>query len=375
MRHTLITLLLATIGISAASAGPINPPAGPVASTAKPLTEIEPRIAIGDATTPGDATSRFRITQSGSYYLTGNIAGVSGKHGIAIAASGVTIDLGGFEVLGNGSASAFSGIRIATGSLRNIAILNGSVRNWGANGVDCGSSSASGCRFQGLQCSGNSGSGLSAGYGASISYCTAYSNGIGFITGDSCTISNCSVQTANSFGFNLGSGCIITSCTARNCSDAGFTGSLGSSFQQCASSGNQRGFVLFSGCSISSCTAYENTIDGIQVASFGALVKDCMCSGNGTGGSGAGLAIVASVSDVRVEGCNFTTNPVGLSIAAAGNIVMRNTCSGNGNNWSIAANNIVAPIINRTVPASPVISGDAFVGSLGTTDPNANFTY
>ena len=86
-------------------AGPLNPPAGPVTSTYKTLTEVEPRIAINATNTPGDAIgdpspSLFKITQPGSYYLTGNITGVEDTHGIEIVASGVTLDLNGFDLLG-----------------------------------------------------------------------------------------------------------------------------------------------------------------------------------------------------------------------------------------------------------------------------------
>ncbi len=67
----------------------------------KSLTEVEPRIAINAANTPGDAGNLFIISQPGSYYLTGNINGVAGMHGIAISASGVTLDLSGFELRGS----------------------------------------------------------------------------------------------------------------------------------------------------------------------------------------------------------------------------------------------------------------------------------
>src|SRR6185369_7398513 len=82
------------------NAGNLNPPAGPVASTMKTLSEVEPRIPINATTTPGDADSIFRITQPGSYFLTGNITGVNGKHGIEVAASSVTIDMRGFDLVG-----------------------------------------------------------------------------------------------------------------------------------------------------------------------------------------------------------------------------------------------------------------------------------
>ncbi len=83
-----------------AQAGPIDPPAGPIIPTGKPLTEVEPRIAISSTNTPGDADSMFKITQPGSYYLTSSITGVIGRHGIKVAASGVTIDLNGFIMRG-----------------------------------------------------------------------------------------------------------------------------------------------------------------------------------------------------------------------------------------------------------------------------------
>ena len=47
-------------------AGPLDPPAGPVASTYKTLTEVEPRIAINATNTPGDADSIYKVTQPGS---------------------------------------------------------------------------------------------------------------------------------------------------------------------------------------------------------------------------------------------------------------------------------------------------------------------
>jgi len=59
------------------NAGDLNPPPGPVASTMKTLSEVEPRIAVNSINTPGDADSLFKITQPGSYYLTGNITGVA----------------------------------------------------------------------------------------------------------------------------------------------------------------------------------------------------------------------------------------------------------------------------------------------------------
>jgi hypothetical protein len=54
-------------------AGPLAPPPGPIASSYKTLSEVEPRTAVNATNTPGDAGCVYRISQHGSYYLTGNI--------------------------------------------------------------------------------------------------------------------------------------------------------------------------------------------------------------------------------------------------------------------------------------------------------------
>ena len=67
-----------------AKGGPINPPAGPVGSTAKPLGEVEPRTAINATNTPGDATAVFIIAAEGSYYLAQDVFVPSGKIGLGL---------------------------------------------------------------------------------------------------------------------------------------------------------------------------------------------------------------------------------------------------------------------------------------------------
>src|SRR5882724_6913166 len=100
-RKNIIVSLAALSLIATASllsAGPLDPPVGAVTSSYKTLTEVEPRTAINATNTPGDADSVFKITQPGSYYLTGNVQGVASKHGIEIASSNVSLDLGGFAL-------------------------------------------------------------------------------------------------------------------------------------------------------------------------------------------------------------------------------------------------------------------------------------
>ena len=107
-----------------------RPPGAP-APTMKSLDQVEPRTPVDATHTPGDSDSVFKITQPGSYYLTGNITGVASKHVIQIEASNVTLDLCGFRILSAG----IDGINVS-GAQSNIAIKNGSVRTCADDGID-----------------------------------------------------------------------------------------------------------------------------------------------------------------------------------------------------------------------------------------------
>src|SRR5262245_38895983 len=107
-------VLTVTLSVVAASAilsvaGPLDPPAGPVAGTYKTLGEFEPRTRLSAATTPGDSDSVYRITAPGSYYLGENMAAPAGKAAIEIASSDVVLDLGGFTL--DGSATTLYVVR------------------------------------------------------------------------------------------------------------------------------------------------------------------------------------------------------------------------------------------------------------------------
>src|SRR5262249_50177124 len=122
------------LSVLAFGQGPLTPPGAP-APTMKTLDQVEPRIPVNATNTPGDATSVFKITQPGSYYLTGNLAGVSGKHGIYITSGNVTLDLMGFDLVGVGG--SLDGIHVDNTAVSvNYTVRNGSVRNWGGNGVN-----------------------------------------------------------------------------------------------------------------------------------------------------------------------------------------------------------------------------------------------
>jgi len=396
MNTRLPTILAAFVSVLCASAvnpvfaGPLNPPVGPVASTPGP----EPRTPINAVNTPGDADSLFKITQPGSYYLTGNITGVAGRHGIEIAASGVTLDLMGFDL--SGVPASLDGVSATIFNLTNITIRNGSVRGWGDEGVDLlsflavntavrdvrasgnagrGITTGVGSTITGCSASGNTSNGISAGSGSTITGCTAYDNtGNGIAVGSGSTVTGCTARSNSGDGISTSDGSTVTGCTARSNTGNGIAAGLGSTVAGCTARLNTgNGIVAGNGSTVAGCTAASNTGNGIQVDSD-CRVTDNTCESNGFGVS-SGAGIHATGGDNRIEGNNCVDADRGIDVDAAGNIIIKNTCSGNTINWSIVANNVVGPILDRTAPASAAISGNSAPSSLGTTDANANFSY
>ncbi len=342
----LLSLLLVA---ASATAGPLNPPAGPVTSTHKTLTEVEPRTAINATNTPGDANSLFKITQPGSSYLTGNITGVAGKHGIAIASSGVTLDLNGFDLAG--VEGSLDGVSVTAVLLRNIAVVNGSVRNWGDEGVDLGTSTSTNGRIEGVRTSGNVGEGISIGRGSTVSNCAAHQNGLdGIVTREGSTVSNCSAYQNNGNGITGTDGCTISNCSTFD------------------NSGN--GISVIGGSTVQGCTVRASFLDGI-LCNVSCVIRDNTCSSNGIG-TGNGAGIHATGADNRIEGNNCTAADRGIDVDVAGNIIIRNTCSGNSNNWDAVAGNVIL-VINAAT--SGAVTGNSDGTAPGSTDPNANFTY
>jgi hypothetical protein len=131
----LFCLLHSFFSVSSFAQGSLTPPGAP-APTMKSLAQIEPRIPVDAAHTPGDFSDLFVIAQPGSYYLTTNIVGVGSKYGIGISTSNVTLDLNGFAL--TGVTNSYDGI-VIYGTCTNIAIRNGIVSGWGTGnyGIRC----------------------------------------------------------------------------------------------------------------------------------------------------------------------------------------------------------------------------------------------
>ena len=369
-----ITLVIIALGSYFAGAGDLNPPVGPVAPTHKTLTEVEPRIAINATNTPGDADSLFKITQRGSYYLAGNISGVSGKRGIEISASGVTVDLNGFDLSGIPGMGMFEGVSTSVDNLKNITIRNGSVRGWGATGVDLLAFSATNSAIIDLRVSGNAGEGISAGDYCMITGCSAsFNTGHGILSFSASMIGSCTATFNSGNGIETIGDSTVCECAVVGNTMNGISTSDGCVISNCSASQNSAsGILAGTGSTISHCATSINVLDGITV-SDGCLVLANTCTSNGNGGSGAGIH--ATGSDNRIEGNHCSRADRGIDVDFAGNIIIKNTCSGNTTDWDIVANNVYGPIIDRRAPASAAVSGFSAPDSTGSTHPNANFSY
>ena len=340
--------------------GPLPPPGAP-GPTMKTLDQIdthvaqvgETRIPIDTVHTPGDASNLFIINKPGSYYLTANITGASGKRGILILAGNVTVDLNGYALFG--VPGALDGI-LAPANFDNLRIHNGSVQNWGSSGI---TANVFASQFDHLRVSGNSGPGLTGCTASVLSDITAEKNSIGITIGLGCALTRCAafnnqyvgIQTASSSilthcavlengseGISAGDFCTIRDCTAQSNATDGIRAGQSCIVTNCASTKNGSGttgagILTDIRASVSGCTAIGNKGDGI-VFSGDSVVLNNHASTNG----GAGFHDLGSAS--RIEG-NVARENIGLGISAATiDTVIRNNSGANGNG---AANNQYGP--------------------------------
>jgi Right handed beta helix region len=365
--------------------GSLTPPGAPT-PTMKSLDQIEARTPVDAAHTPGSGTNLFVITQPGSYYLTGSISGVPNKNGINIETNNVTLDLNGFQLNGNGSASLGA---IVVGSqyqsaYHGITVCNGTIENWGMNGVEahCTESKFANLLITSVTLNNpgvvDSGSGglsvrdrnLVTGCSVNncpyayagiivlddsiITDCIANFNGrVGILAfGDSDTITRCTARGNSDIGI-IASGSVVAHCTASynasGISAAGdstvqlctalynYTNGIvtgdGTTVSQCIANGNSsNGIVVGIGCTVINCTARNNTGDGVQ---FGGK---CLITGNNaTSNTGNGFHVTGTGTGAanRIDG-NMAVSNGGDGILWANDLVVRNSCFLNGVNYSPA---------------------------------------
>lgn len=358
------------IGVWCGSAlgGPLAPPAGPIGSTYRTLGEVEPRLPIDLTTAPGTATEVFRIAQSGSFFLTGDVVVPSGKSGIVVAAPNVTIDMRGFTI--RGEAGSVHGLTDVVGATR-LHLYDGHFVGLGNTGLmgNFGSGSiyrnltATGCANRGFQlASGSVGENLTAvqnlqgiftGLNGTLVGSTAVSNtGAGILVNDGGMVERCTSSNNGGVGFRLFLSSVAIGCAARSNTGDGFALSGYAQASDCVASLNQgNGFHLNSSSGtelhavVRRCLSTKNTLAGIKAFGGRALIDENVSRDN----SGAGIEVLSGA-----------LNP---------STITRNICGLNGINYSINSGHRVAPIVQPAL--SGAISGNTG-GTAFSTDSMAN---
>lgn len=374
MKTLLPASLLFLIACHSFSQGDLNPPPGPPAPTMKTLDQVEARTPVDAAHTPGDATSLFVISAPGSYFLTGNITGVSGLDGIRIASSDVTLDLNGFAVSGG----AGTGNGIITTEVRNVTVRQGTVRAWAKTGVDASLASNSVCDQVRASNNGtggvNFGSGISFGFGCVITRCAAMGNsaigivengggaitdcvaqgngtsGFGDLYPGGSVFAHCAARANTGTGFGSAGGSTFTACTAQGNTGNGFGAGSDATVTGCTATGNSTGIFCVNTSTISNCTVTRNRDDGINTFGSCFILQNTVCV-NGTDGSGDGIRTIEAGN--RIDGNITNSNAFRGIRSTSGDVITRNTSLSNSAGAYAPGTSSIGPIGSPATATSP----------------------
>lgn len=388
-RRFLLGGLAGAAGLSAIAsigrAGPLNPPSGAVASSGKTLTEVEPRIAVNATNTPGDADSVYRITQAGGYYLTANMLVASGKHAIEIAASGVTLDLNGFQIVGFGG---LGGIIPSSTAVERITIRNGTIVQlpFGILFTDVPDVTVESIRFETVP-----GYAVRTGLRGIVRNCTTFNcGGSGGAAGsyavwvdERSLIEGCIVADSNGWGLSARSGSRVVGCTVTGSASVGMA--VDGSVLHCTVRSNGSSGMQVNRGPVINCVAETNAGLGISIDQ--GLVLDCESNQNGSGflmgqrstvrgciatlNNGNGIS--ATFDQNRIEGNTCTENDKGIYIPDTNgqNVITGNVCINSRiANYDIAVGNVCLVVAAATTAAA--ILGNTGGVSPGTTSAWAN---
>jgi len=316
--HHLRTVAAALFLGSAALAGPLNPPAGPIAQTGR----FGPRIEVNAQNIPGNILSTFRITEPGSYYLGKNVTGVPAEISNFIEAPNVTLDLGGFHL--QGIPGAQYGVYA---TMPNVTVRNGSIDGYDLSGVRMEERGCvvedvrvSSCQEWGINCvfpqaritrciaiaCGNAAGlpgGIQAnGFGSIVESCIVYASAYTGIHVDrGCVVRGCSASICTFTGIRTASWCTVLGCNAWQNDGTGISALSNATVVSCASTINQTGIFSSGDPSFEDCIANDNTGRGLDPGR-NSVVRGCIATVNDFDGICAGENTLLLASAGRSNG-------------------------------------------------------------------------
>jgi hypothetical protein len=341
-----------------------------------PLADIEPRTVINAINTPENEEALFVISRPGSYYLAGNVTVPAGKVGIVIDADEVTLDLGGFAMLGETDPAILGGIRCGDGGRRGITVRNGTIGRAGAYAIDLAHDGGRQSRVRDVVTS-QSDVGIRVGPGSLVSDCDVLEAGEpGLEAGDESIISRCRVHRYDAAprGIKVGSSAIISECSTIGPYATGIEGGESLNAHDCLlDSETDVAMIAGAGGMITDCIARGCRGDGIR------LESESLARGNHIQMIGAvgGVAGVCATGwrNVITDG-EVTALSVGgkaaLDLEGALNMAVRHAfhadvelplLAASGNAWSIIAG------------AFSAFSGNTGGVELASDNPDANIRH
>lgn len=320
---TRIGAALAFCMASVATAGPLAPPAGPIAGTGP--TQI---LSIP-----------FTITESGSYRLARDLTQEAPTPGIQIAANDVVLDLGGHSI--NGKGSGTDGILIF-GS--NVTVRNGSIINWNGSAI---AGSDGPLVVEGVQMRDLGANGIAMASATALvrgcSIVNTQTNGVA--VGDSSTLEDVVVWNSMSFGFAVGSDVILKRFRAINCTFGGIFGGQNCVLEECSARLCDVGITVLRGCILTNCQAIDNRVIGVS-ADANALMRGVIARDNGTpvlatassdrGGIGTDDGIVTGDSSVLIACLAEGNVSLGIRTGESCRVI---ACMARFNRFGISAGN------------------------------------